>query len=119
MVNWHISPKWDVAATGIVASGTPFTMPEAFYLVNGYLVSQYGEHNACRLPLYKRVDLAVNFKLRRRTRCEQRLNFSLYNAFCCRNVLFYRLRLKESGFSMRAVSFLRYPLPSLSYSIKF
>ncbi len=119
VVNWHISPKWDVAATGIVASGTPFTMPEAFYLVNGYLVSQYGEHNACRLPLYKRVDLAVNYKLRRRTRCEQRLNFSLYNAFCCRNVLFYRLRLKESGFSMRAVSFLRYPLPSLSYSIKF
>ncbi len=119
VVNWHISPKWDVAATGIVASGTPFTMPEAFYLVNGYLVSQYGEHNACRLPLYKRVDLAVNYKLRHRTRCEQRLNFSLYNAFGCRNVLFYRLRLKESGFAMRPVSFLRYPLPSLSYSIKF
>ncbi len=119
VVNWHITRKWDVSATGIVASGTPFTMPEAFYLVNGYLVSQYGEHNACRLPLYKRVDLSVNYKLRFRTHCEQRLNFSLYNAFGFNNVLFYRLRVKDSGFSLSAVSFLRYPLPSLSYSIKF
>lgn len=119
MLSYQPRPRLNFSLTGLVASGTPFTAPESFYLINGYVLSQYGRHNGCRLPLYWRFDAAVDYRLRSRGRVKQSLNFSLYNVFGTNNTVFYRLRFRDETFAYRPVSFLKYPLPSFSYNIKF
>lgn len=119
MLSYQLQPRLSLSLTGLIASGTPFTAPEGFYLINGYVVSQYGRHNGCRLPVYWRFDAAIDYRLRSRKRLQQSLNFSLYNVFGTNNTVFYRLRFRDESFAYRPVSFLKYPLPSFSYHIKF
>lgn len=116
---FRMLPRLTLTGTAVAASGTPFTMPESFYLINGYIVTQYGRRNSKHLPFYKRIDLAANFDFKQRRNVRHGLNLSLYNAFGFNNNVFYRLSFHDSGFSMSGVSFLEMPLPSLSYYLKF
>lgn len=119
---WRISPRLSVSGTGIVASGTPFTAPKSFYLLNGNVMAEYGSHNGSRMPAYCRVDLALNYEFRhrqRRSALSHGMNFSLYNALGIRNNVFYRLKADAQTYSYRPVSFIKYPLPSFSYHLKF
>ena len=116
----RLGRRWSVGATGIVASGTPFTAPEYFYLYSGNILSQYGEHNACRLGSYIRLDLSVNYQFRSRKMKEHGLNLSVYNALARENEIFYAWKVHHSGeFHYRPVSFLAKVMPSVSYYFKF
>ena len=116
----QIGKRWSVGATGVVASGTPFTAPEYFYLYGGTVLSQYGEHNACRLNSYIRLDLSANYKLRTRKMKEHGLNFSVYNALARENEIFYAWKILKTGnFRYRPVSFIARIMPSVSYYFKY
>lgn len=99
MLSYQPQPRLSLSLTGLIASGNPFTTPEGFYLVNGYVVSQYGRHNGCRLPIYWRFDAAIDYQLRSRKRLQLSLNFSLYNVFGTNNTVFYRLRFRDESFA--------------------
>lgn len=75
MLSYQPQPRLSLSLTGLIASGNPFTTPEGFYLANGYVVSQYGRHNGCRLPIYWRFDAAIDYRLRSRKRLQQSLKF--------------------------------------------
>ena len=119
---YQLSPRWRLAATLVWASGTPFTAPENFYILDGNLVSQFGPHNGARLSTYVRLDLSANYLLYSRNGREHGLNLSVYNANMRRNDLFWRIRIDGDGYSYRPLSFLpqQMPfLPSISYFFKF
>ena len=120
VMTMQLGQRWSVGATGVVASGTPFTAPEYFYLYGATILAQYGEHNACRLGSYIRLDLSVNYRLRSRRMRDQGLNFSIYNALARENEIFYAWKIYENGnFRYRPVSFLARIMPSVSYYFKF
>jgi len=122
VATYQISPRWRFGATLVWASGTPFTAPESFYLIDGNLVSQFGPHNGARLGTYVRLDLSANYLLYSRNGREHGLNLSVYNANMRRNDLFWRIRIDGDGYSYRPMSFLpqQMPfLPSISYFFKF
>lgn len=109
--------KVDVGATFALATGTPYTRPEAFYVLGSRLVCDYGPYNGARLPTYYKLDLSVNWYFRRTPKGKTGLNFSLYNALGSRNALGYGIHIKKD---MSAYTFgpftlsLRF-LPSLSF----
>ncbi len=118
----QLSTRWRLGATLVWASGTPFTAPENFYLLDGNLVSQFGRHNGARLGTYTRLDLSANYLLYSRNGREHGLNISVYNANLRRNDLFWRIRIDGDGYSYRPMSLLprRLPfMPSVSYFFKF
>jgi len=122
VATYQVSPRWRFGATLVWASGTPFTAPESFYLIDGNLVSQFGPHNGARLGTYVRLDLSANYLLYSRNGREHGLNLSVYNANMRRNDLFWRIRIDGDGYSYRPMSFLpqQMPfLPSISYFFKF
>jgi hypothetical protein len=119
-VTFHIGKKWDIGFTCVFASGTPFTAPKMFYVINRNIVSEYAEHNANRLRPYFRLDGSVNYHFNpTRHIHEHGLNFSVYNMTAHENDLFYYMGFSEKSFEYTRTTFLMKVLPSISYYLKF
>ena len=119
LVCWNINRHWTLAATYVFASGTPFTAPESFYIVNGMLLAQYGPHNARRLKPYNRLDFSVNYLLPSRHLRQSGLNLSIYNATMQNNDITCRLKIYNGNFLYSHFALFKYILPSVSYFLKF
>lgn len=113
--------RWDFAGTFTYASGLPFTAPGSYYISSGKIVANYGEHNACRMRPYIRLDLSATFTIRKDAKQENGVNFSIYNVLARRNDVMYRLRVVEEDnkFGYKAMSFGLCLVPSVSYYHKF
>lgn len=120
VVTWRLFRRWTLGATYVLASGTPFTAPKSFYMINGKIRAQFGEHNANRLPLYSRLDVSVNCRLGSfAKRCQHYLNVSLYNVICQDNPLHYYLKVYEGRFTYWPLTMFMPIVPSISYTLKF
>lgn len=119
VVSWRINNHWNVAATYVFCSGTPFTAPEYLFMVNHTLLVQNGQRNAHRLKPYQRLDLSVNYDIRRTARFEHGINLSIYNATVSDNQLFYQLEVKDGHFAYKPKGFFVNVLPSINYYIKW
>lgn len=111
--------KWDFAGTFVYASGAPFTAPESFYISSGQLMTLYGEHNACRMRPYIRLDLSVTYTIIRNSKQENGINVSIYNVLARENDVMYRLNLTNGAYSYGPSGFFLKFLPSISYFHKF
>ena len=119
VATFRLSPRWSFGATMVVASGTPFTRVERFYVLSNHVISEYGPHNGERLPPYVRLDLSVSYDFPVRHGRRSGINLSLYNATAHENVLFYRLKINEYEFAYRPFSFALRVMPSVNYYISF
>ena len=119
VVAYHINEKIDISANFVYASGAPFTAPKQFYMVNGNMITEFGEHNANRLKSYVRLDLSFNYDLIRSKETCLGLNLSLYNAFWNSNHIYYSFKVYKGQYAYRGVSFFTRMLPSLSCYYKF
>ena len=119
LLTWQINARLSVAGTYVFASGTPFTAPENFYVMNGMLLTQYGPHNGRRLRPYNRLDLSVNYLLPTRRFKQSGLNLSLYNATMQQNDIACRLKIHDGGYLYSHFTLINFVLPSVSYFLKF
>lgn len=112
--------KWDAGGTFIAASGTPFTAPQAFYLLDSRLICLYGPRNGARLAPYIRLDLNFNWYFRKDTTLTHGINFSIYNALARNNELSYRFYYREDGsFAYAPFSFALRLMPGIGWFCKF
>lgn len=96
MLNWKISPRWEMSAAWTGMSGNRFTLatqiwndpqlaPWHYDMIMGTDVNNF------RLPFYHRLDLSA-----RRNTTRGYWTFSLYNAYCNMNTIAVR---RDSNFS--------------------
>lgn len=111
--------KWDFSTTFIYASGRPFTAPDSYYMSSGQIIAQFGEHNACRMRPYIRLDLSANYEIAKNERHEHGINLSIVNALARNNDIMYKLMIKEDKFAYKHQSFILRIIPSISYYYKF
>ena len=80
----------------------------------GSVVTEYSERNAYRVSPYHRLDLAVDWTIKKTKKFETGLNFSVYNVYNRQNpFLVYR-----DGSKLMQLSI--FPLmPSVSYTFYF
>lgn len=116
---YNINDRWQLGATYVIASGTPFTAPKSFHAYNMNVISTFGEYNANRLPAYSRLDLSVNYLLKKSKGQESGLNLSLYNVLYRANSIFYRLKFYQNEFAYKRMDFLIRILPSISFYHSF
>lgn len=114
VVSWRLNDRWQLGAVFIYASGSPFTMPDSYYMVAGHVLCHYGEFNSGRLPAYSRLDLSASLKLKVGS-----LNFSLYNALGRENVHGWMTSVGPDGVTMQATGLSFNFIPSLSYAVSF
>lgn len=112
--------RWDFAGTFICASGQPFTAPGSYYISSGKLIVNYGEHNACRMRPYIRMDVSVSCAIKKDDRQENGINISVYNVLARKNDAFYALNITDDNrFAYVPRSFMLRIMPSISYYHKF
>ncbi len=113
VASWN-ARNWSAGLSMVAASGTPFTAPDAFYVVSGRIVSHFGAHNSSRLSPYFRTDLSLNWYFIRTSSRTFGANFSVYNATMRQNEILCRLFTKEGTFAYRPLTLGFSILPSLS-----
>lgn len=115
------SDKWNFNATFVFAYGTPYTAPQDMFIIGGNVICTYGEHNAERLPNYKRLDISAEYCLSQTDKGRHCIDFSLYNALFSKNVLFYYMRVYETQekIGRYGLYMFRTCIPSVSYIFKF
>ncbi|MCR4663966.1 MAG: TonB-dependent receptor plug domain-containing protein [Paludibacteraceae bacterium] len=104
--------SWSVGAVFTLATGTPYTRPEAAYLLNGQVVALMGAFNGERLPLTHRLDLSANYVLFLKNDRSIDFNLSLYNVYCHKNVQF--VTYSTQHFNTREIGLLSMIIPSVS-----
>lgn len=110
---------WNFAGTFVYATGVPFTAPAYYYISSGQIITKPGEHNACRMRPYMRLDLSATLELYRKDNILHEINISLYNVTGRRNDVMYRLKEKDGAWSYGPMSFFMRWIPSISYCFKF
>lgn len=111
--------KWNFSGNFVFSSGRPFTAPESFYITSGSIITKYGEHNACRLRPYIRLDVSINRTFIKNERMENGINLSVYNVLARHNEVMWRLVVDEETYAYRPMSFFLVLMPSVSYYHKF
>ena len=105
--------------TGVYASGTAFTAPKSYMILQNTLIPQFDSHNGKRLSPYYRIDASVNYKMPINRRLQGILNLSVYNLTGHANDLFYYMSIKKNMYQYKCMRFVFRVLPSISYSIRF
>lgn len=119
VVVFHPAKRVDIGITGVWCSGTPFTAPEYYYILNNKLIPYFAGHNSNRLRPYCRVDVSANYRFRSKRIKEHGLNLSVYNITGHKNDLFHYMKVNQDYYQYKSMRFALKVLPSVSYYMKF
>jgi hypothetical protein len=127
------SYRFDVGADWTFMSGEAFSLPDQIYSdldenlqiasSNAYSTANYTYNYAAinnyRLPAIHRLDLAMNFR-RKKKRMERTWSLGIYNAYGRKNVMFVSLSGDPSAgdLKLEGINLMSY-VPYISYKIKF
>lgn len=116
----RINDRWSVSSTFMLASGKPYTRPEAQYaitLLDGRDQSyiHVGDKNGVRLPAYHRLDASVHYRFPVGTSSVD-LGLSVFNVYNRRNVWYREFDLTQSPYLTTDVAFLG-TTPNLSVRV--
>ncbi|MCS7296666.1 MAG: TonB-dependent receptor [Bacteroidia bacterium] len=123
VLQYPLSPRWDLGITGIYGTGRPITLPVAKYVYDGQVIGVYNQRNNRRMPDYHRVDVSLTWTAppREGKRWQSSWNFSVYNVYGRRNMWALRLRQDENNPDLqRAYNFYFFRwVPAITYNFKF
>jgi TonB dependent receptor/CarboxypepD_reg-like domain/TonB-dependent Receptor Plug Domain len=87
---YELDKRWKLSAVFVYGTGSAFSAPERFYVLNGVLTQEYSKINAYRLQPYHRLDLAATYTSPRQEtkRMKSSWVFSIYNVYSRLNPYF-------------------------------
>lgn len=85
---YDISKRLTLGATWVYASGNAITLPVSRYIIQGQVVSEYGDRNWFRMDAYHRMDLSLTLKGKENKKFKSSWNFSVYNVYNRQNPYF-------------------------------
>lgn len=108
--------RWTFGTTFTFATGLPVTYPVSRYVIDDYVVPEYGPRNANRLPAYHRLDVSLT---RTGERSELQVGvFNLYNRFNAQSMAFRQST--ANPWRTEAVQLSVFGIvPSISYTRRF
>ncbi|GAB6122728.1 TonB-dependent receptor [Dysgonomonas termitidis] len=118
---YELNRKWTLSAAWVYYTGNAITYPSGKYQINGKDVMYYAERNGYRMPDYHRLDLGATCLLKKTSKFESELAFSLYNAYGRENA--YMIRFRTNNDDTSKTSAYQYSLfrfvPSITWNFKF
>lgn len=96
--------KLSVSALWVYQTGNTMTIPIGYYFYMGSYITEYSERNGYRIPPYHRLDLAVNWTIKKTSKFETGLNFSVYNVYNRKNPFFIYMET-STNFDMQNMDF--------------
>lgn len=129
-LSYEILPnKLRASALWVFQSGNTMTVPLGYYLYMGSVVTEYSDRNEYRVNPYHRLDISVDWTIKRTAKFETGLNFSIYNVYNRQNpfLVFFETSITTdngdfTSFSMEnhAYQMSLFPIiPSVMWTFKF
>jgi hypothetical protein len=121
---YKINKKWTVSSVFVYATGNTTTLPIGRYMLDGEIVSEYGDRNSYRMAPYHRLDLSVTWDYKKTEKWESSWNFSIYNVYNRKNPYFIYFEnegsVSDGSFVSKAKQVSLFPiLPSVTWNFKF
>ncbi len=114
-LSYKLSYSLELTGNFVYMTGAPFTTPTAFYYYENYQVPVYFKRNNDRLPAYHRLDLALNWDLRKKEgRFDHELIFSIYNVYARKNPVAIHFNKIENEAGELVVPYNYYEAPELT-----
>lgn len=123
VLNYEISPSFNLGANWVYATGSPVTFPTGRFQIGNTIAPVYSDRNSFRLPDYHRLDLSLTYS--RPTKPKQKWssewNLSVYNAYYRKNpwVINFLNDPDEPGVTYAEMTYLFGILPAITYNFKF
>jgi hypothetical protein len=112
--SYRLRPRLELSANFIYMTGSPFTAPTAFYYYDNIQVPIYFKRNNDRLPDYHRLDVALNWDLRKKEgRFDHELIFSVYNLYGRKNPVAIHFNKIENASGQLVTPYDFYSAPEL------
>jgi hypothetical protein len=123
-LTYELNERWSFSTVFVYNTGNALTIPVARYIIDGYIVNEYGKRNDFRMSSYHRLDLSVNFYGKKRKRFQSDWNFSIYNVYNRKNPYFIYFAnvgsLEDNNLEISAKQVSLFPiLPSVTWNFKF
>ena len=120
VANWAINDRWNISATYIYATGTPYTDIKNAYILGETGILNYGEYNGMRYPSLNRLDLCASYQLSPIGDITHSVKFAVYNATFAKNPISYTYKSIEGSTIYKAPVYLfSTAVPSVSYFMNF
>ncbi len=122
--SYKITEKWSAGLVFVYATGSTTTLPLGQYLIDGELVSEYGDRNSYRMDPYHRLDLSVTYQHKKTKKWESSWNFSVFNVYNRKNPYFIYFddegTVEDGTYRTFAKQVSLFPiLPSITWNFKF
>jgi hypothetical protein len=117
---YDLSQKVNIAGTLVYYTGNAANFSSGKYVVNGITYNSYSGRNQDRFPSYNRVDISLNWSIRKKKHWEEELSFSIYNVLGTKNAYtidFLYDKDNNSTYAQKTYLFSR--VPSITYNFKF
>ena len=123
VMNYQISRRLTFSVNWIYSTGSPVTFPTGRFEYNGAVLPVYSDRNACRMPDYHRLDLALTLqsKYKPNKKWHGEWNFSVYNAYARKNAWTINFVTDESdpNRTYAEMTYLFSVIPSITYNFHF
>lgn len=124
IISYEITRRWTTSLVWVYSTGDAMTLPVSRYFIDGNIVNEYSDRNSFRMPAYHRLDLSVNFIVKKTKKFESSLNVSVYNAYSRSNpyYIYYDISgsVEEKNMTITAKQVSLFPIiPSLTWNFKF
>ena len=120
VAQWRLTDKWNLSATFIYATGTPYTEVKNAYILGENGIVCFERHNGSRYPAVRRLDFGLGYQLPEVAGVEHSVKFSVYNATFASNPISYTYNRYEGNVIYKQPVYLFYTaIPSVSYYMYF
>ncbi|OYT17916.1 MAG: hypothetical protein B7C24_00120 [Bacteroidetes bacterium 4572_77] len=123
VLSYELTPRLDVAANWVYATGQPVTFPTGRANYGNLIVPIYSDRNEYRFPDYHRLDLSVTWKKKKKAdeKWTWDLNFSIYNAYGRHNTWSINFVQDETNPNVTYAeqTYLFSYIPALTFNFKF
>lgn len=118
---YKLNEKWTLSGTFVYRTGNAVTFPVGKYAAEGEIVNLYSSRNNDRLPDYHRFDIGATKIIKKSSKFESSLNFSIYNLYGRKNA--FSIDFREAQNNPQQTEAVRTALfsviPSVTYNFKF
>ena len=125
VLNYQISKRLNLSTVFVYASGNSLTIPKSVYIIDGELLTDWGERNSYRIDPYHRMDLALTLKNKEKRKYTSSWTLSIYNIYNRQNPYFIYFETEgllgnEDDVKITAQQVSIFPIiPSISWNFNF
>jgi len=125
LMNYKITDRLILSTVFEYKTGNSLTIPESVYVIDGELLTQWGDRNSYRMAPYHRMDVSLTFKNKASKKYQSDWVLSIYNLYNRKNPYFIYFETEgrlggEDAVQIKAQQVSLFPIiPSISWNFKF